>query len=149
MKKTAVVIINGISFPYALVDHALAWAKKERAQLRALFLTSGREMPEEYVFPTEIDLDKNIIDSNDSQKDGVNILRGHAKLFMDMLKAEGLSGSVEHINNASLHTVQERVKSATTLIIAPESGEITLQAITRFSLQELIDHAPVAVEVVR
>jgi hypothetical protein len=28
--KNAFVIINGISFPYFLVDKAIAWAKKER-----------------------------------------------------------------------------------------------------------------------
>lgn len=147
--KTAIAIINGIKFPYFLTDRAIAWAKKEGAQLHALFLTSGEEMPEEYAFPSDIDLAENMANTEDSEKDSAKILRSQVKLFKDMLKTEGISGLAEYMNDASLEQVLDKVKSAEKLFIAPDYGEISLQAITRFRLQELVDKAQARVEVVR
>ena len=147
--KTATVIINGIRFPHFLVDRAIAWAKKEGAQLHALFLTSGEEMPEEYAFPSDIDLAENLTDTDDSEKDSAKILRGEVKLFQDMLKADGVPGSADLMNNASLEQVLEKINPADLLFVAPDYGEISLQAVTRFKLQELIDKASMEVEAVR
>lgn len=146
--KTVVAIINGIQFPHFLIDRAIARAKKEEAPLHALFLTSGEEMPEEYAFPSDIDLAENITDTEDTEKDSIKILRSQMKLFKDMLKAADISGFAEHMNDASLEQVLDKVKSADLLFIAPDQGDISLQAITRFNLQDLVDKAQAKVEVV-
>lgn len=147
--KTAIVIINGIKFPHFLIERAIAQAKKEGAQLHALFLTSGEEMPEEYAFPSDIDLAENITDTDDTEKDSMQILQSQLKLFKTMLKTENISGNAEQMNDASLEQVLEKTKSADIIFIAPDYGEISLQAITRFSIQELVDKMQDRAEVVR
>jgi hypothetical protein len=147
--KTAVVIINGIKFPYSLIERAIAWASEQKAELNALFLTSGDEMPEEYAFPSDIDLAENIADTEDSERDSMQILQSEVKLFKDMLKAQGVAGSAEQMNDPSLEQVLDKIKSADLLFVAPGYGEIALQAITRFNLDELIDKTTTAVEVVK
>lgn len=147
--KTGAVIINGIKFPHFLIDHATAWAKKEGAQLHAIFLTSGEEMPEEYAFPSDIDLAENISDTDDTEKDSAKIVRAEVKLFQDILKADDIRGSAELMNDATLEKVLEKVKSYDLLFVAPDYGDITLQAITRFSLHDLVKKTPKEIELVR
>jgi hypothetical protein len=147
--KTAIVIINGIKFPFSLTDHAIAWAKKESAKLNALFLTSGEEMPESYIFPSDIDLAENITDIKDAEEDSLKIMHSQMHLFKNMLKAEGISGFAESMNDASLEQVLDKVKTADLLFIAPDYGESDLVAITDFSMQDLADKAPCAVELVQ
>jgi hypothetical protein len=106
-------------------------------------------MPEEYAFPSDIDLAETVADTEDSEKDSAKILRSEVKLFRGMLVAEDIPGSAEYMNDPSLEQVLEKIKSADLLFVAPAGGELTLQAVTRFELQELIARSPIPVETVQ
>jgi hypothetical protein len=147
--KTALVIVNGIKFPYFLADHAIAWAKREQGKLHALFLTSGEEMPEGYVFPSDIDLAETLKDTTDSEKDSNTIIRSLMKMLDGMATTEGVTCDAERLNDASLEQVLEKTKQAAILFIAPGYGETAMQAVTDFQMQELIDQAACPVEVVK
>jgi hypothetical protein len=147
--KTAIVIINGIKFPYFLTDRAIAWAKQEQAQLNALFLISGEEMPEEYAFPSDIDQAENLKDVKDAEKASGNILQSQLRLFDTMLKADGLTGKGEVLQAPTLEQVLQKAANADLLFVAPDYGETAQQAVTGFKLQELTDKAACQVEVVK
>jgi hypothetical protein len=146
--KTALVIINGLKFPYFLSDHAIAWARREQGKLHALFLTSGEEVPEGYVYPSDIDLAETLNDTEDSEKDSSAIIRSQMKLFDDMAKAKGITCYAERFDDAELKQVLEKTKQADVLFIAPGYGDTALQAVTDSQMKELIDQAACPVEMV-
>jgi hypothetical protein len=146
--KNAFVIINGIRFPFFLVEKAIAWAKKEKATLNALFLLSGEEMPEGYAFPSDIDLAETYRDKEDTEKDSAQILRDQMKLYQDMIKTDEIPGKAEALTGPALEKVWEKVEQADLLFVAPEYGETAQLAIARSAMEDLIEKAACPVEVV-
>jgi hypothetical protein len=146
--KNGLVIVNGIKFPYFLTDHAIAWAKKEGGRLKALFLSSGKEMPEGYVYPSDINLAETLTDISDTEKDSIKIIRDEMNLFRNMLKGENIEGDVEYLVDPTLEQVLEKAKTATIMFMAPGYGETAQLAITDFSLQDLADKSPCPVETI-
>lgn len=146
--KNAFVIINGIRFPYFLVDQAIAWAKKEQATLNALFLLSGEEMPEGYAFPSDIDLAETYRNKEDTEKDSAQILLDQMKLYRDMIKTEGIPGNAEALTDPALEQMLQKVEKADLLFVAPEYGDIEQLAIARSTMEDLIEKAACPVEVV-
>lgn len=146
--KNAFVIINGISFPYFLVDKAIAWAKKEKATLNALFLLSGDEMPEGYAFPSDIDLAETYRDKEDTEKDSAQILLDQVKLYRDMIRTEDIPGNAEALTDPALEQVLQKIEKADLLFVAPEYGEIAQLAIARSVMEDLIEKSTCPVEVV-
>lgn len=147
--KTALVIVNGIKFPYFLVDQAIAWAKQEDAALHALFLTSGKEVPEEYAFPSDIDLAETLKNTEDTEKASARIIRDQMVLFKGMAKTEAVTADAELLNDPTLEQVLEKTKQAELLFVAPGYGDTAQLAITRFSVEELIDQAYCEAEIVQ
>lgn len=145
---TAIVVINGLKFPYFLVDHAVAWAKREAAGLQGLFMSSGDEMPEEYAFPSDIDLAETLKDTADTEAASAKILFDQMKLFNQIIRTEGIVGGAEFMNDPELKQVLEKAKEADCLFIAPGYGEPEQLAVTRFKEKQLIDQCPCPVEVV-
>jgi hypothetical protein len=146
--KTALVIVNGLKLPYFLTDRSIAWAKQEGGSLQALFLSSGKEMPEGYIYPSDINSAQEITDERDAEIESLKILHDEMKLFKSMLKAAGVTGGAEMLNDPTLEEVLDKAAGYELLFIAPGYGETSQLAITRFSMQDLIDEAPCAVEVV-
>ena len=146
--KTAIVIVNGINLPYFLCDHAIAWAKREGARLQALFLISGKEVSENYIFPSDIDLAETLKNIGDTQKASATIIDDEMKLLNDMAKTEGVDCDAELLNDPTMEQVLEKTKQAAMMFVAPGYGDTAQLAITRFGLPELIEKANCPVEVV-
>jgi hypothetical protein len=146
--KNGLVIVNGIKLPYFLTDHAIAWAKKEGGRLIALFLSSGKEMPEGYAWPSDIDLAQTAADISDTEKSSIKIIHDEMKLFRNMLKGENIEGDVEYLVDPTLEQVLEKAKTANIMFMAPGYGETAQLAITDFSLQDLADRSPCPVEAI-
>lgn len=146
--KNGLVIVNGIKLPYFLTDHAIAWAKKEGGRLTALFLSSGKEMPEGYVWPSDIDLAETVTDISDTEKSSIKIIRDEMNLLRNMLKGENIKGEVEYMVDPTLDEVLEKAKTATIMFMAPGYGETAQLAITTFSLQDLAEKSPCPVEAI-
>jgi hypothetical protein len=146
--KNGLVIVNGIKLPYFLTDHAIAWAKKEGGRLKALFLSSGKEMPEGYTWPSDIDLAETVADISDTEKSSIKIIRDEMNLFRNMLKGENIEGDVEYMVDPTLEQVLEKAKTASIMFMAPGYGETAQLAITDFSLQDLADRSPCPVQAI-
>jgi hypothetical protein len=146
--KTALVVINGLKFPYFLVDHAVDWAKKEGAGLQALFLSSGEVMPEAYAFISDIDLAETLQNIDDTEAASAMIFLDQMKLFNQIIKTEGITGGSNLITDPGLKQVLEKAKEADRLFISPGYGETEQLGVTRFKEKELIDQSPCPVDVV-
>lgn len=146
--KTAFVVIDGIKFPYFLVDKAIEWARQEGGKLNGLFLMSGTEVPEGYVFPSDIDLAEEITDANDTRNNSTVLFDDFMRLFESSCLAKGVSCHSELMIAPSLKEVVEKTKQATILMLSPQYGDPSLLGITGFNLQELADQSFCPVEIV-
>ncbi len=147
--KKALVIFNGISFPYYLVDHALAWAKKNDAGLHALFIKAENEVEEGYVFPSDLDAAEALSDSEDAEEGDEHVIASQIKLLGDMAKTEDIPFTSELLTDPSLEDILAIARGQDLLFIDHNFNELGILTATEFSLKELIKKTPCPVEVVK
>lgn len=143
--KTALVIFNGIQFPFTLAEQAIAWAKTNDAGIEALFLV-GEEPGEGYGFPSDLNAAENLTDKEDAEKDNLRIVRSQVKLLEDMAKTDNVSCRAELLIDPELGEVMVRAKNAELLFIDAEYTNTGLLSVTSFDLEDLVDQSPCPVE---
>jgi hypothetical protein len=145
---TAIVIFNGIQFHYYLVDHAVDWAVKNKGELLGLFVHSGKEPPEGYIFPSDIDPAENLYDKSDAEKNNEKVIHEQIKLFTDMAKGKNIPVYTEQLLNPSLEDIEEITEGAEILFVDAEYDQAVLLACTHLALKKIIDNSACTVEVV-
>lgn len=146
--KTALVIFNGIQFPYYLVDHAISWAAKNDGDLHGLFVYSDKEPREGYIFPSDIDPAENLYNKSDAEQVNVGVIHAQIKLFRDMAKGKNISVQTEELISPSLEDILEITEAASILFIDAVSDKSYLLACTSFDFKDLIEESKCPVEMV-
>lgn len=144
--KKALVIFNGIRFPFYVVDHAIAWAKKNSASIQALFLKSEDEVKEGYVFPSDLDAAENLSDAEDTEKGNIHVIQSQMKTLKDMAATENITTDTELLTEPPLEEILATAKNCSILFIDADYNETTTLAVTNFDLDDLIDKSPCPVE---
>ena len=148
--KSALIIFNGLKFPYYLVEYALVQTKQQNATLHTLFLKAKKEISENYGFPSDLQVAQEITDREDAQKDDMSIINDHIKLVADMAKSVGVACTNKLITSCSLHDVLKLMNSFDNVYIdaAFDSESTSMLGNNKFKLSELIARAAVPVTVV-
>lgn len=148
--KSALIIFNGLKFPYYVVEYALAQIKQQNASLHNLFLKATKEISENYGFPSDLQVAEEITNREDAQKDDMNIINDHIKLVTDMARSEGVACTNKMITDCSLHEVLKLLNSFDSVYIDAgfDSESTSMLANNKFKLSELIARATVPVIVV-
>ena len=146
--KKALVIFNGIEFPYYLVDHAIQWALKNEATLHGVFIHTDKEPPEGYVFPSDIDPAEKMYDKDDAEKANVNVIHSQVKLFIDMAKGKDVLATTEELTNPHLNDIIKITSSADILLIDEAFDKAYILGVTRFDLKEIKAKSNCRVEVI-
>ena len=134
--KKGYIIFNGIRFPYYLVDHAIAWAEKNKAGLSAIFLKGGEE-EEGYPFPSDLDSAEKLKNKEDAEKDDEALIRGDMKLLRDMAKSKGVEIEVEEFNDPTMDEVLKKIKDAAVVFVDANADPDDIAAPTKFTLNDL------------
>lgn len=143
--KKGYIIFNGIRFPYYLVDHAIAWAEKNKAALYAIFL-KGVEEEEGYLFPSDLDAAEKLMNKEDAEKDDEALIKDDMKLLFDMAKSKGVEIQAEELNDPSLDQALKKVKDAAIVFIDANADPEDIAAPTKFTLNDLVGKLGVPVE---
>ena len=146
--KKGYIIFNGIRFPYYLVDHAIAWAEKNKSGLFALFLR-GEEEEEGYPFPSDLDAAEKLMDKEDAERDDKELIKGDTKLLFDMAKSKGVEIQVEELNDPTIDEALKKIKDAAVVFVDANADPDDIAAPTKFTLKELVGKLGVQVEEVR
>ena len=147
--KTALVIFNGIRFPFYLVDHVIAWAKKNGASLHVLFLKAKDEIKEGYIFPSDLDAAENLDDADDSKKANIQVIRGQIKLLEDMAKTENIPFKSELLSDPSLENILDIAKRSDILFTDADNNETGILSVTSFNVKDLVKKSPCPVEAIK
>jgi hypothetical protein len=146
--KKALLVFNGIQFPFYLVDHALDWATKNNGSLQALFVHSKSEPCEGYLFPSDIDPAEDIFDKEDAEKSNENVIRSQIKLFLDMAAGKNVPAQAQELINPSLPDMEKITEPADILFVDAEYDKAFLLAGEGFHLKALLKVAKCPVETV-
>ena len=143
--KKGYIIFNGIRFPYYLVDHAIAWAEKNKTGLVALFLKGG-EQEEGYPFPSDLDAAEKLKNKEDAEKDDEAIIRDDTKLLQHMAKSKGVEIQVEELKDPTINEVLKKIKDAAVVFVDANADPDDIAAPTKFTLKELVGKLGLPVE---
>jgi hypothetical protein len=146
--KTALVIFDGIQFNFYHADHAIDWAVKNKGDLHGLFIHSGKEPPEGYIFPSDIDPAEHFYDKKDAKQGNVNVIHSQIKLFTDMAKTKNISVHTEELTDPSLNEILEITEGADILFIDTAYRNSFILACTSFKFKDLIEESVCPVELV-
>jgi hypothetical protein len=147
--KRALVIFNGIRFPFYLSDHAVAWAKNNTAHLHALFLKAEDEIKEGYIFPSDLDAAENLADADDTEKDNIKVIRSQMKLLAGMAITEKLSFTSELLTDLSLDDLIALTKETDTIFIDADYDRAGILALRNFTIKDLVKKSRCPVEIVK
>ncbi len=142
--NSALVIFNGIKFPFYLMEYSLARAKQQESSLHALFLKAGKEISEGYGFPSDLKATEEKIDIEDGEKDDLRIINHHIKLAMDMASSENVICTTELITDCSLEKISVIIKNFNEIYVdtAYDDENTSMLGNTTFKLTDLIEQAP-------
>lgn len=147
--KTALVILNGIRFPFYLVDNAVNWAKNNNAGLHALFIKAADEEDEGYIFPSDLDAAEDLSDTEDAEEGDVKVIQSQVKLLEDMAKTENIPFQSELLTDPSLEDILAIARAKDILFVDHDFDEPGILTVTGFKLRELIKKSPATVEVIK
>ena len=146
--KTALVIFNGIQFPYYLVDHAIDWSVKNDSGLHGLFVHSDKEPPEGYGFPSDINPAEQLFDSQQARRGNENVIYSQIIVFRDMARQKGVSVQTDELINPSLKDILDLTRGASVLFVDAAYSKSFILAATSFSFKDLISKSACPVELV-
>lgn len=147
--KTALVIFNGIRFPFYLADHVVSWAKKNDANLHALFIKAKHREEEGYVFPSDIDAAQDLTGTDDIEQGDVLVIRSQIKLLEDMAKTENIPFKSELLTGPYLEDILETAKSSDILFIDADYNETGILSVDSFNINDLVKKSPCPVEIIK
>jgi hypothetical protein len=147
--KTALVIFNGIRFPFYLVDHVIAWAKKNSGSLHALFIKAKHREKEGYIFPSDLDAAENLAGTEDIEHGDLLVIRSNMKLMVDMAKTGNILLKSELLTDPYLEDILEMAKSSDILFIDAGDNESGILSITSFTMKDLVKKSPCPVEAIK
>jgi hypothetical protein len=147
--KTALVIFNGIRFPFYLADHVIEWTEKNTASLHALFIKAKHREKEGYVFPSDLDAAEHLTGTEDIEHGDVLVIRSQMKLLEDMAKTENIPFKSELLTDPLLKDILEIAKGSDILFIDADDNESGILSVTTFRMKDLVKKSPCPVETIK
>lgn len=148
--KSALVIFNGIKFPYYLMEYALAQVKEHEAEVHVIFLRAREENSESYGFPSDMKATEEKTAVEDDEKYNRDIIIQHMNLANDMAASEGITCKTELLIDCSIGEISILMKNFDVVYIDADydNENTSLLGNEKFSLSELIEEAPSKVKLV-
>ena len=137
--KTILVIINGITLPYHVIDYAIDKAKKNSSEIFALFLKGISEPPKGYVFPSDLGATETLTSETDGIKVDAEIISQNMKIVRDMVETEKIPYRAEIKTNASADEVAAMSTVADLIVIDENFDEMSLLSDPHVSLKDLMN----------
>ncbi len=148
--KSALIIFNGIKFPYNLMEFVLAHVKQEQIPLHVLFLKAQKGVSEGYGFPSDINQTEEIDGIKNAQKEDISLINHHMKLAVDMAAFEGITCTTQLITDCSLKEILKIIDNHDEVYVdaAFDDDNTSMLNSNKFSLKDLIAQASSPIKVV-
>jgi len=134
---TILIIINGISLPYRVIEYAVVKAKENSSEIFALFLKGKHEPSKGYGYPSDLPTTETWTSDKEAVSDDEKIIEGNVLLVKKLVEDEKISFRSVLKTNASLKEVIETSESADLIVVDEKFDKPPLLGESKFSLKDL------------
>jgi hypothetical protein len=135
--RTIIVIVNGISLPYNVIDYAIAEAKKSSFQIHAIFLKGTREPSKGYLYPSDLRTVETGVSDEESVLEDQKIIEENMHLVRELIENEKIPFTATLKTNASGSEVVALTANADLVVVDENFDEVSLLNDNKISLKDL------------
>jgi hypothetical protein len=146
--KTIVVIFNGITLPFQVIEFAIDKAKKDFSEIYALFLKGSHEPSKGYIFPSDLGTAENWASNAEVQKEDEAIIWQNMKMVRKMVEIEEIPYREIIKTNASIDEVAAISEAADLIVVDENFDNMSLLSDNKISLRRLMGKISKPIEVV-
>ena len=133
----ALLILNGIRFPFGLLNAAIDWCKQNGSALHAIFMKAEDEVGEGYVYPSDLEAAEDLNDTQGSENASIRVIYTQMKLLSEMAATKEIPYSAALLTEPSLEDILAETSNASILFLDGADEEDGLLSISTFKQSEL------------
>ena len=134
-----VLLFNGVAYPFPVVDKAFAWSKQGGGSLKALFLHSGKETPEGYVFPSDLDAAENLSTTDEAEAANLRIIESNIRMLKNQASSEHIDLAVQKLIDPTSDQLLSELGDAERVFASINIDEMRILSTVKVNLKELLN----------
>ena len=117
---TAILLYNGLHFPVAMIDRAIAWAANSNGDIIALLVLADKDQEEGYPFPNDLDESEEVSTDNDAMGKDLAIIASNIRLMRHQATIANVRLKAHLLAGAHRAALQEWLEKADQVFISEE-----------------------------
>jgi hypothetical protein len=118
---TDILLINGVSLPYHVLDKGIQHAKTTGNNIRGVFIYENDDDDDKYHFPSDIEMSKAVFTQTNAEKSLVDLIQHNAGFVQSYCQRHNISIQTVILQNPSLQQIVSSVDEADNIFIDPET----------------------------
>ena len=118
---TDVLLINGVSLPYHVLDKGIQHAKSTGNEIKGVFIYENDDDDDKYRFPSDIELSKADYSHTTAEKSLVDLIRHNAAFVQSYYHRHDISIQTVILQNPTMDEVVNAVDEAENIFIDPKT----------------------------
>lgn len=118
---TDVLLINGVSLPYHVLDKGIEHAKSTGNEIKGVLIYENDDDDDKYRFPSDIELSKADYSHTTAEKNLVDLIRHNANFVQSYYHRHDISIQTVILQNPTMDEVVNAVDGADNVFIDPET----------------------------
>lgn len=146
---TTIILFNGIRFPFAVAERAIAWAKQNHSDLMGLFIRSADETKEGYIFPSDLDAAEDLTDEQDAENANIAVIQKNIDILKTMADSDDVPCTNQVLIDPDKAELKDLIKGKDKVFVDDHFDSPGILKYTDIELNELIKKSETEFEVVR
>lgn len=118
---TDVLLINGVSLPYHVLDRGIQHAKSTGNDIRGVFIYENDDDDDKYQFPSDIELSKADYSQTKAEKSLVDLIRHNATFVQSYFQRHNIPIQTVILQNPTIDEIVGSTDEANSVFIDPET----------------------------
>lgn len=118
---TDVLLINGVSLPYHVLDKGIEHAKSTGNEIKGVFIYENDDDDDKYRFPSDIEMSKSHFTHAEAEKSLVGLIRHNAGFVQSYYQRHNISIQTVILQNPTIEEIMNSVNGAESVFIDPET----------------------------
>jgi len=116
-----VLLINGVSLPYHVLDQGIRHAKSSGNEIKCVFIYENDDDDDKYRFPSDIEMSKAAYTHTEAEKNLVELIRHNAGFVKAYYQRHNIPIQTLILQNPTIDEIVSSVNGADNIFIDPET----------------------------
>ena len=118
---TDVLLINGVSLPYHVLDKGIQHARSTGNEIKGVFIYENDDDDDTYRFPNDIEMSKAHFTHAEAEKNLVDLIRHNASFVQSYCHRQNIPIQTVILQNPTIEEIVNSVHEADKIFIDPET----------------------------